>query len=85
MFNWIDYDVDDNGHGKSVTNFSIFEILCVKNGKKYSDGTGEYMIYLSVPSACSREIITLAKVKGYLDEAKAKVELIFENFPNKKS
>jgi len=40
----------------------------------YKDGTRQYMIYLSVPSADSKEIITVTKVRGYLADAKAKAE-----------
>ena len=62
--------------------FGIFEIACRCNTRKYKDGTTQYMIYLSVPSADSKEIITLAKVRGHLADAKAVAEYIFKDFPN---
>ena len=76
------YFKDDPKNGWADGELGIFHISCVCNQRKYKDGTRQYMIYLSVPSADSKEIITLAKVRGHLANAKAKAEWIFEDFPN---
>lgn len=57
----------------SELRIGFFEISCM-HGRTYQDGTKQYMIYLRVPNADSREIITLTKVRGHLDDAKAAAE-----------
>jgi hypothetical protein len=57
----------------SYLKVGFFEISCIP-GRTYQDGTKQYMIYLRVPNADSREIITLTKARGHLDDAKAVAE-----------
>lgn len=48
----------------------IFQIH-IWRGRKFKDNTNQYQIYLSVPSADSHETITLGKIRGTLEEARA--------------
>ena len=61
--------VETNNHLHHVeANFGIFEISC-NGGRIYKDGTRQWMIYVRVPRASSREIITLDKIRGHLADA----------------
>ena len=44
-------------------NEKILQVSIVE-GREYKDGSHQYTIYLTVPSASSHETITLAKVRG---------------------
>ena len=69
MLNWID------GHGwSSITHIGDIELSCLRNGREYKDGTHQWMVYLNVPFADSKEIITITKVRGHIDDAKAAAE-----------
>lgn len=70
--NW--NDINENW---SRACYGIFEISCCP-GREYKDGTRQFMIYLCVPSAASKEIITLTKVRGYIKDAKLKAEEFLE-------
>ena len=61
---------DSTGGNYSEINVGFLNISCVY-GREYQDGTKQYMIYLRVPNADSREVITLTKVRGHIDDAKA--------------
>ena len=75
MLQWKDY-----GETCSDTTFGILQISCVGSIRKpYKDGTRQYMIYLLVPGADSKEIITLTKVRGHLADAKAEAERLFKD------
>jgi hypothetical protein len=47
---------------------------CVSFRKPYKDGTRLWSIWLYVSGADSREVITIAKVRGHLEDARAKAE-----------
>lgn len=69
MLNWID------GRGwSSITYVGGIELSCLRNGREYKDGTHQWMVYLCVPGADSKEIITVTKVRGHLENAKAAAE-----------
>lgn len=61
--------IKEKEHGHLEAEWGIFEISLTPNWRIYKDGTTLYMVYLSCPSAHSREIITLTKVRGYLPDA----------------
>ena len=71
------YKWKDSASGRS-SNLYIgqrgIEISCFPNCREYKDGTKQYMIYLRVPNADSKEIITITKVRGHLADAKTKAE-----------
>ena len=75
MIKWTDYGKVEFGR-KSEANIGGIKLSCTCNGRVYKDGTRQYMVYLYVPMADSREIITITKVRGHLDDAK----LAAENF-----
>ena len=58
---------------KSTAYFGIFCISCLSS-RKYKDGTFQFIVLISVPIADTTNDITLAKVRGTLDDAKAKAE-----------
>ena len=58
------------GCNAPILDISIFR------GRGYKDGTHQYMIYLCIPSAKSREIITLDKVRGTMDDAERRANEI---------
>jgi hypothetical protein len=64
----------------SKATLGILEISCCCNERVYKDGSRQYMIYLRVPVADSKEIITLTKVRGQLSDAKMEAEKLFKNF-----
>jgi hypothetical protein len=75
MLKWKDY-----GEACSYAAFGILQISCVGSIRgPFKDGSRQYMIYLSVPVADSKEIITLTKVRGHLADAKAEAERLFKN------
>lgn len=55
-------------------------ISCRSNCRVYKDGTKQYMIYFSIPCADSKEIITITKIRGMLDDAKAAAEKWLREF-----
>ena len=75
MLKWKDCGCDD-----SDTTLGILHISCVCSNRKFKDGTKLYMIYLSVPNADSKEVITLTKIRGCLSDAKQKAEELFSSF-----
>ena len=57
-------------HGDSRIDIGSLHISVAQSIREnYKDGTAWYMIYLSVPGADSKEIITLKKVRGYRSDA----------------
>ena len=58
------------GCNAPILDISIFR------GRGYKDGTHQYMIYLCIPSAKSREIITLDKVRGTMEDAELRANEI---------
>lgn len=75
MLQWKDY-----GETYSQTMLGFLQISCRSSIRgQYKDGSRQYMIYLYVPGADSKEIITLTKVRGQLADAKRKAEKLFEN------
>lgn len=61
--------------GKQLTcGWRGIEISCFPNQREYKDGTRQYMIYLRVENADSKETITVMKVRGHLSDAKEKAE-----------
>ena len=73
QYNWEDRFYQGEACGSKITIGGI-EISCTRNQRLYKDGTRQYMIYLKVWSADSKEIITLTKVRGCLDDAKREAE-----------
>ena len=65
--------------GLAETNIGGVHLSCCRNGRIFKDGTHQYMIYLSLPGADSKEVITLTKVRGYLADAQAKAEEFAQN------
>ena len=55
----------------------ILRISCVK-GRKFSDSTNQIMIYLSIPDG-SKDIITVHKIRGHIQDAKNKAEELFSD------
>ena len=71
---------EDCGSVKSEIKLGFLEISCTRSIRgSYKDGSHQYMIYLRVPNADSKEIITLAKVRGQLADAKAEAEKWVKN------
>ncbi len=73
QYNWKDYFYQGEACRSEITIGGI-EISCTRNQRLYKDGTRQYMVYLKVWSADSKEIITLTKVRGNLDDAKIAAE-----------
>lgn len=73
QYNWKDRFYQEEACGSEITIGGI-EISCTRNQRLYKDGTRQYMVYLRVWSADSKETITLTKVRGNLDDAKIAAE-----------
>ena len=65
--------------GLAETYIGDVHLSCSHNGRTFKDGTLQYKIYLSLPGADSKEVITLTKVRGYLSDAQAKAEEFAQN------
>lgn len=83
IFKWKDkrnaneiINFEDFHNCDASVDLNIFHISCTRNLREYKDGTYQYMIYLSVPGADSKEIITLTKVRGKLIDAIKRAETI---------
>ena len=63
-----------NGGTESDAYIGDIQLSCIHNLREYKDGTRQYMIYLRVDNADSKEIITVTKVRGRLEDAQRKVE-----------
>lgn len=73
QYNWEDRFYQGEACGSKITIGSM-EISCTRNQRLYKDETRQYMVYLKVFPADSKEIITLTKVRGNLDDAKREAE-----------
>ena len=73
QYNWEDRFYQGEACGSKITIGSM-EISCTRNQRLYKDGTRQYMVYLRVFPADSKETITLTKVRGNLDDAKITAE-----------
>ena len=71
MFKWKTHPF---GTELVVLKIGGIELECVSFRKPYKDGTQLWSIWLSVPGSSSKEIITITKVRGYLEDARAKAE-----------
>lgn len=67
------YNWEDKSENYSVTYLGALQITCT-SGREYKDGSKQFMVYLRVPWAHSKEIITLTKVRGCLKDAKLEAE-----------
>ena len=75
MLKWDYYLAEEyKPNGLAETDIGGVHLSCCRNRRIFKDGTYQYMIYLSIPGADSKEVITLTKVRGYLADAQAKAE-----------
>ena len=70
MAKWI----DKYGTGHLVLKVGDIEIECWNHRKPYKDGTALWVIWLSVNGSSSKEIITIAQVRGTFEDAQRKAE-----------
>ena len=74
MLKWNNY----YGEKSCYTELGMLQISCMC-GREYKNGTFLYKIHVSIPEAETHEIITLTKIRGTLEDAKAKAEEMFAN------
>ena len=70
MAKWI----DKYGTGHLVLKAGDIEIDCNSHRKPYKDGTQLWVIWLRVNGSSSKEIITIAQVRGTFEDAQRKAE-----------
>lgn len=66
------------GTDLQVLKIGDIELECVSFRNPYKDGTRLWSIWLYVPGADSKEVITIAKVRGHLEDARIKAEEFVE-------
>lgn len=80
MLIWKNYPFSDKSSSASLGPLCI-TCHC---GREYKDETYQYSIWLSCPGSDSKEIITVAKIRGRLADAQAEAESLFADLIEKK-